>query len=71
MEPNEPIWQAKFYDFNVFTERKLQEKLDYMHLNPVRKRLASRVIDWKWSSARWYAEHKPVGVTISVPPGVM
>src|ERR1700677_945900 len=25
-----PFWQARYYDFNVFTENKRVEKLDYM-----------------------------------------
>ena len=28
------IWQRRFYDFNVWTERKRIEKLRYMHRNP-------------------------------------
>ena len=27
----EPVWQAGYYDFNLFAERKLEEKLAYMH----------------------------------------
>ena len=26
-----PFWQARYYDFNVFTEEKRIEKLNYMH----------------------------------------
>jgi hypothetical protein len=26
-----PFWQARYYDFNVFTQRKHVEKLKYMH----------------------------------------
>jgi len=29
------FWQARFYDFNVYTNRKKREKLDYMHRNPL------------------------------------
>jgi putative transposase len=29
------IWQRRFYDFVVFTERKRVEKLRYIHRNPV------------------------------------
>src|SRR5207248_11356285 len=29
------IWQARFYDFNVWTDKKRVEKLRYMHRNPV------------------------------------
>ena len=32
----EPFWQAGYYDFNLFTERKVEEKLTSMHQNPVR-----------------------------------
>ena len=40
------------------------EKLNYMHENPMRKGLAAQATDWKWSSARWYAWRKSVGVPI-------
>jgi putative transposase len=29
------FWQARFYDFNVWTEKKRIEKLRYIHRNPV------------------------------------
>jgi putative transposase len=28
------FWQRRFYDFNVWSENKLKEKLHYMHRNP-------------------------------------
>lgn len=33
------VWQRRFYDFNVWTERKRIEKLRYMHRNPVKRGL--------------------------------
>ena len=48
------FWQARFYDFNVWTERKRVEKLRYMHRNPVMRGLANSPEDWRWSSFRWY-----------------
>ena len=36
-----PFWQARFYDFNVWTARKRVEKLRYMHRNPVKRGLVS------------------------------
>ena len=36
------VWQARFYDFNVWTERKRIEKLRYMHRNPVKTRTGTR-----------------------------
>ena len=49
-----PIWQKRFYDFNVWSERKRIEKLRYMHRNPVKRGLVCRPEDWKWSSFRAY-----------------
>ena len=46
------IWQKGFYDFNIFTEKVLKEKLDYIHMNPVRKGLVDSPGDWKYSSFR-------------------
>jgi putative transposase len=46
----EPFWQPRYYDFNVYTERKRIEKLRYMHRNPVKRGLVLRPEDWKWSS---------------------
>jgi REP element-mobilizing transposase RayT len=31
----QPFWQARYYDFNVWSEQKRVEKLRYMHRNPV------------------------------------
>ncbi len=49
-----PFWQARFYDFNVWTTKKRVEKLRYMHRNPVKRGLASVPEDWRWSSYRFY-----------------
>ena len=58
------IWQARFYDFNVWTERKRIEKLRYIHRNPVRRGLVESPELWRWSSFRDYAfgEHGRVKV---------
>jgi REP-associated tyrosine transposase len=49
------IWQPRFYDFNVWTERKRIEKLRYMHRNPVKRGLVESPDMWRWSSFRNYA----------------
>ena len=58
------IWQRRFYDFNVFTERKRIEKLGYIHCNPVKRGLVLEPDQWRWSSFRFYAygEEEPVHV---------
>jgi putative transposase len=50
-----PFWQARYYDFNVWTEDKRVEKLRYMHRNPVKRGLVQKPEDWRWSSFRHYA----------------
>ena len=60
-----PIWQAKFYDFNLESDKKFLEKLEYMHANPVVAGLASTILDWQWSSARFYEQGESVGVKIT------
>ena len=64
---DDPIWQSKYYAFEIWSDEKLEEKLLYIHENPVRKEYCRRASDWKWSSARFY-ETKEVGnVLISRP----
>ena len=50
----EPFWQARYYDFNVWSERKRIEKLRYLHRNPVKRGLVSSPEEWRWSSFHHY-----------------
>lgn len=52
--PPRAFWQARFYDFNVYTKGKKLEKLNYMHANPVKRRLVAHPKDWPWSSWSFY-----------------
>lgn len=54
-EPLRAFWQARFYDFNVYSERKRVEKLNYMHAKPITRKLATHPKDWPWSSWGFYA----------------
>jgi hypothetical protein len=38
----------------VWSEKKLREKLNYMHRNPVDRKLALHPKDWPWSSWSFY-----------------
>ena len=53
-EPLRAFWQARFYDFNVYTSGKMKEKLNYMHANPVVRGLVEHPKDWRWSSWGFY-----------------
>lgn len=58
------VWQKRYYDFNVFSPRKFDEKLDYIHYNPVQKGLAAAPDEYIWSSAAWYLRGRSVGISI-------
>jgi putative transposase len=53
-ESRRALWQARFYDFNVWTTKKRTEKLRYMHRNPVKRGLVDAPEQWRWSSSRFY-----------------
>ncbi len=61
------FWQARYYDFNVWTVRKRVEKLRYIHRNPVKRGLAEKPEDWRWSSFRNYATGEEGVVKIESP----
>lgn len=50
-----PVWEKRFYDFNVWSPQKRIEKLRYIHRNPVRRGLVEKPEDWIRSSFRSYA----------------
>jgi putative transposase len=60
IETQEPMWQAKYYCFNIFSEKKAKEKLLYKHGNSVRAGLVDKPEDWQFGSARWYILKRPV-----------
>ena len=64
IDRKEPFWQPKYYPFNLYSRKKAEEKLDYMHLNPVRAGLVRQACEWRWSSARYFEQGKSVGVPL-------
>ena len=54
LRQGEPFWQARYYDFNVWSDRKRVEKLRYLHRNPVTRGLVAKPEDWRWSSYSHY-----------------
>ena len=51
------FWQRRYYDFNIYSRKKLWEKLEYMHANPVEEGLVDHR-DWPWSSWSFYARRE-------------
>jgi putative transposase len=52
------FWQRRFYDFNVWSLKKRVEKLHYMHMNPLNRKLVDHPKHWPWSSFSFYANPK-------------
>ncbi|MCK4298722.1 MAG: transposase, partial [Planctomycetes bacterium] len=64
------VWQRKYYDLLLFRDEKVQEKLQYMHGNPVSRGLTATPGQWPWSSASWYEQGKSVGVEMTTWEGL-
>ncbi len=54
------LWADGFHPQAVFTRDVLDQKLAYLHANPVRKGLVACPEDWWYSSAGWFAGRKNV-----------
>lgn len=48
------IWQRDFYDFNIISQKKLNEKIRYMYENPLRQGLSTNVLAYPYSDAHRY-----------------
>ena len=48
------VWQRRFVPFNVYTEKKRIEKLDYMPQQSGQEKAVSSPDQWPWSSFRFY-----------------
>ncbi len=60
----EHFWQQRYYDFNVRNRSQFEEKLRYLHRNPVSRGLCAHPEDWPWSSFRHYATGSECAVEI-------
>ena len=44
------IWQRRFWEHLIFNETDYRAHMDYVHINPVKHGLVSRVRDWPYST---------------------
>ncbi len=49
------FWTKRYFDFNVLRSAAMMGKLEYIHLNPVKRGLATEPAQWKWSSFQTYS----------------
>ena len=60
------VWQKKPMVIELYSHKFLRQKLNYIHLNPVRAGLCKHPAEWKWSSSRAYLPHKSGEVPIEI-----
>lgn len=55
------VWQEGFHPQAVFSDDMMQQKLDYLHANPVRRGMVASPEHWRYSSAHeWLPGAQPV-----------
>jgi len=54
------FWQQHNKPIEVWSEKVIQQKIDYIHNNPVESGFVTDAVDWKYSSARNYQEDQTV-----------
>ena len=48
------VWQDSFWEQTIYTQKFLEQKLNYIHLNPVRAGICATAEDYPYSSYRNY-----------------
>jgi REP element-mobilizing transposase RayT len=48
------LWQQEKNVLSIFSESMLMQKVNYIHLNPVRAEMCDAPVDYRWSSARFW-----------------
>jgi putative transposase len=65
------FWQrGGGYDRNITGPGALERMIDYIHNNPVHRRLVDEPTDWVWSSARFYAGMTPAPIRMDPLPSL-
>ncbi|SHI38321.1 hypothetical protein SAMN04488513_101135 [Pseudozobellia thermophila] len=54
------FWQHNNKPIELWSNKVIKQKIDYIHNNPVEAGFVTNAIDWKYSSARNYAEDQTV-----------
>ena len=53
---NFQVWRQDNHPIELYTASVIEQKLEYIHMNPVRAGLVEKAEDYIYSSARYYAE---------------
>ncbi len=52
------IWEENFDGVHLYTRKVCEEKINYIHTNPVKAELVKYPEDYKYSSAKFYSSDK-------------
>jgi REP-associated tyrosine transposase len=54
------LWQHHNQPIELYSNKVIEQKINYIHMNPVEEGLVTSSIDWKYSSARNYSGDQTV-----------
>ncbi|MFT5737574.1 MAG: putative transposase [Maribacter sp.] len=57
---NRQFWQQHNKPIELWSNKVIKQKIDYIHNNPVEAGFVTDPLDWKYSSARNYAEDETI-----------
>jgi len=60
------VWMKEFSSIDIWSHKFIRQKLNYVHLNPVRAGLCDHPAKWRWSSYHAYLPHEPGAVPIEI-----
>jgi putative transposase len=60
------VWLQDFSSIDLWSHKFIRQKLNYIHMNPVRAGLCDHPAKWPWSSYHSYLPHEPGAVPIEV-----
>ena len=52
------LWQRRFWEHTIRNEDDFARHVDYIHFNPIKHGLVSRVRDWPYSSFHLYVRQR-------------
>jgi REP element-mobilizing transposase RayT len=60
------VWMREFSAIDVWSRRFIRQKLNYIHMNPVRAGLCDHPAKWRWASYHAYLPHEAGDVQIEI-----
>jgi REP element-mobilizing transposase RayT len=61
------VWKEQVRALAIWNQKKLHAMIDYIHHNPVRRKLVQSTVDWPYSSSRFYDNNQPAILPLTPP----